>query len=115
MKQLIVAIVLSTALGVANAGNGKCISNDAWTGPDKSKHALVGAAIGSMSTLVFKDKWAGIKLGAAVALAKEIHDAKGKGTCSFQDFAVTVAAAAAASYGTVYIITPRYVGVNIKF
>lgn len=115
MKQLIAAIVLSAALGVASASNGKCISNDAWIGADKNKHMVAGAVVGSMATLVFKDKWAGVATGVAVALAKELHDVKGKGTCSFQDFAVTALAATAASYGTIYIITPRYVGVSIKF
>lgn len=103
------------ALALSFSANARCISNDAWTGPDKTKHFAVGAAIGSVGTLVFKDKYDGILAGVAVGLAKEIYDSRGHGTCSAQDFAVTALGAMAGAYGTAWIVSPKFVGVSINF
>jgi uncharacterized protein YfiM (DUF2279 family) len=113
MKRLIsiVALMLATS-GIASA---RCITNDSWTGVDKNKHLAVGAAIGSVATLVFKDADNAFLTGVAVGLAKEIYDSRGHGTCSAQDFAVTALGAAAGAYGTAWIISPKFVGVNIRF
>jgi len=45
--------------------------------------------------------------GTAIAAGKEIYDSQGHGTCSLQDFAVTVAGVAAGTGAAVLIITPR--------
>lgn len=104
MKKFITMLILVlSALSV----NAKCIANDSWTGPDKNKHALVGAAIGGVSTMILKDPKQAIWVTTGVAAAKELYDATGRGTCSLQDFTVTVLAGAAAAGGTHWIIAPK--------
>lgn len=112
MKKILIALSLALAATAASAG---CTASDSWKGPDKTKHAVAGAVVGSVGTLVFKEPKYGFWAGVAVAAAKEAYDASGKGTCSFQDFAVTAGAAYAAAYGTAWIITPKYVGVSVSF
>ena len=112
MKKILIGLTIALAATAASAG---CTASDSWKGPDKTKHAITGAVVGSVGTLVFKDAKNGFLAGVAVAAAKEAYDATGKGTCSFQDFAVTAGAAYAAAYGTAWIITPRYVGVSVRF
>lgn len=65
--------------------------NDKWSGPDKTKHLIVGLATGSVSTFVTKDEWKGAAVGCAVGAVKEVYDARSgtKHVASFQDFAVT--------------------------
>ena len=111
--KVVAAFVLALMLSVS--ADARCISNDAWTGPDKTKHFAVGVAVGSIGTLVFKDKNNAILAGVAVGLAKEIYDSRGNGTCSTQDFAVTALGAMAGAYGTAYIVSPKFVGVSINF
>lgn len=107
MKKFLIALMTVVSIGAVAS---PCTARDAWTGPDKNKHALVGVAMGSAGTLVFKSPEKGLLLGTSIALAKEVYDSRGHGTCSFQDFAVTVMGSAAGAYGTAWIVTPRYVG-----
>lgn len=117
MKNLIAIIIVALLCGPAMAQK-RCTMSDPWQGPDKTKHALVGAAIGSAGTLVFKDPDYGFLLGAGVGAVKELVDRRTPSrTCSFQDFAVTAMGAAAGAYGTALIVlpTPRggiFVGVS---
>lgn len=104
MKKLLVIIVLALSSLSVNA---KCITTDSWTGPDKNKHALVGAVIGGVGTMILKDQKKAIWVTTGVAAAKELYDATGRGTCSLQDFTVTVLAGAAAAGGTHWIIAPK--------
>lgn len=113
LKNLLVALIIGIASVNASAAevnpNGmiqKCTISDSWRGPDKTKHAIVGAAIGTVGTMVFKEPEYGVLATVIVAGAKEAYDRRGYGTCSLQDFAVTVAAGTAAAYGTKWIITP---------
>lgn len=116
MKKILTILILAIASFSASA---KCISNDSWKGPDKVKHALVGAAVGSGVTLATGSAEYGTLATVFVAGAKEWYDSKGNGTCSLQDFAVTVAAGAAASYGTKWLIVPvkngAFIVYNSKF
>lgn len=107
MKKFLIAasIVLSTS-----AFAGACTTHDAWTGPDKNRHFVAGAAIGSVTTLVFKEPKYGFIAGTLAGAFIEIRDARGAGVCSYQDFAVTALGAAAGAYGTAWIITPRFIG-----
>lgn len=114
MKHIISSVILAAAM-VAPAAAAPCIANDAWTGPDKVRHFVAGAAIGSAGTLAFKDPHAGFWLGTAAGLFIEVRDARGAGTCSFQDFAVTAAGAAAGAYGTAWFIAPRKGGVVLGY
>lgn len=94
----------------------KCTANDAWTGPDKTKHLAGGAVIGSAATLMTKSPERAVVVVAAVAAAKEIADSRSpRHTCSLQDFAVTVAGGAAAAYGTAWLILPQKSGVQVAF
>lgn len=92
-----------------------CTTADQWTGPDKTKHVLAGAAIGAAGSLVFKDPHKGLLLGAAVGVAKELYDRKHGGTCSLQDGVMTALGAAAGAYGTAWIVAPRKNGLFIGF
>lgn len=107
MKKILIAALCAFSLGAMAA---PCKTNDAWTGPDKNKHMVAGLVLGSSGTLVFKDANKGFLFGTAVAGLKEVYDSRGHGTCSFQDFAVTALGAAAGTYGTAWIVTPRFVG-----
>ena len=74
--------------------NAKCTANDAWRGPDKTQHAQGGALagfVGSMNNGSFAE---GVAWAAIVGAGKEALDATGSGTCSLQDFLVTVAGGA---------------------
>jgi len=114
MKRFLLSVAATVFVVSTHAG---CTARDAWTGADKAKHFAAGVAIGSTGTLVFKDPWDGIKLGAAVALAKEMYDYRHPQahTCSAQDFAVTVLGAVAGAKGTAWIITPRFIGYTRSF
>lgn len=111
MKKLAIAI----SLFIAASANAKCIANDSWGGPDKVKHFAAGAAIGSAGTVVFKDPHKGFLAGVLVGGLKEAYDAKGHGTCSVQDFAVTALGAAAGAYGTAWLILPRKDGLYVGY
>lgn len=71
--------------------------SDAWTGPDKTKHAIAGAAIGAVVTFVTKSPLYGALATAAVAAVKEVYDSFGYGTPSFQDLVVTAVSGGFAS------------------
>lgn len=111
LKNFLVALIIGIAACNTYAAevnpNGmiqKCTVSDSWRGPDKTKHAIAGAAIGSWGTMVFKEPKYGVLATALVAGVKEAYDRRGYGTCSLQDFAVTVAAGTAAAYGTKWLI-----------
>lgn len=112
------SMILIAALAVctsASAFERKCTTSDLWRGPDKTKHMIGGAAIASAVTLATKEPHWGFAAGVAVGAAKEIWDRRGNGTCSFQDFAVTAAGAAAGAYGTAWLILPRKDGVTVAY
>ncbi len=100
------AACTAQAVEVQDGMHKKCTTSDAWKGPDKTKHALVGAGIGYGVTIVTEKAEYGVLATVLVAGLKEAYDRRGYGTCSFQDFAVTVAAGVAASYGTKWVIVP---------
>lgn len=107
MRTIAIAAALVIATPLTHA---KCIGNDAWRGPDKTKHFAVGVAMGSAGVLAFNEPHKAFLFAAGVGLAKEAYDSRGRGTCSLQDFAVTALGAAAGAYGTAWIVTPNFVG-----
>lgn len=113
MRAAAVFVVACAFASPAHAG--RCTANDAWVGPDKTKHFAVGVAMGSAGVLAFSDPRRAFILGASVGLAKELVDRGGRGTCSFQDFAVTALGAAAGAYGTAWIVTPTFIGYARRF
>ena len=90
---------------------------DAWTGPDKTQHAAVGAIIGAAVSAATKDPLKGCVAATAIGAAKEIYDYQHplKHTASFKDFAVTAVAGCALSYTTHWMITPSEVRYSWKF
>jgi len=84
---------------------------DDWTGPDKTQHAFVGAAIGSAATVFFNDPLVGCLAATTVGAAKEIYDYKHpqNHTASFKDFAVTTLAGCLAAKGTGLFVAPNKV------
>lgn len=69
----------------------KIVWNDAWTGPDKTKHALYCAG-GAFAVGLVAGIPQAVVAGAAVAAGKEVvYDAyMGKGTPSPQDFVASM-------------------------
>lgn len=78
--------------------------SDAWTGSDKDKHfVLLAVGCFLLSVILtcltlsgaFFIAWSitgiSMTIGVLVSMFKEILDYYGKGTCSFQDFIVSVA------------------------
>lgn len=115
MKRFLVSWLLSAACVLPSYAadtlpNGKwqkCTVSDAWKGPDKTKHIIVGSTIGAGTTLVTKEPLYGVVTTVVVAGLKEAYDRRGYGTCSLQDFVVTIAAGTAAAYGVNWFIVPR--------
>lgn len=103
MKAFITTAILAATITTAHA--------DEWTGPDKMKHAIAGAATGGFFTLVTKDPNVGCAAAVVVGAGKEVFDATqpAKHTASFKDFAVTAAAGCLAAHVTGLTITPRKV------
>lgn len=121
MKKLVLAVALAACALSAQAfrvENGQfygCKLNDTWSGPDKTKHIAVGAGVGAAVTYASKEPLYGVAATVILAASKEAWDRRGHGTCSYQDFAVTVAAGAAASYGVRWFILPRKDGVTVTY
>lgn len=109
-------LTLIAALAIAGSAHARCITNDSWTGPDKAKHFVAGAAIGGASTVFFQTPRAGMVLGAAAGVGLELYSARtGRGTCTVQDAAATALGAVAGAYGTAWLILPRRNGVQVAY
>jgi uncharacterized protein YfiM (DUF2279 family) len=97
IKGLLIAacIGLGGALTAPKAHAAGMTTSDAWTGPDKTKHLIVGASIG-LAAGALSDSWAaGAAAGCAVGVAKEINDMRSPGhTPSYKDAVVTCLGAA---------------------
>jgi uncharacterized protein YfiM (DUF2279 family) len=86
-----------------------CLTNDRWHGQDKGFHFMGGAAVSTLVTM-HTGRWQdGLLAGAAVGGVKELLDASGAGTCSLQDFAVTVLGSALGA-ATGHLIVTRVQG-----
>ena len=90
---------------------------DSWTGPDKTGHALLGAAVGAATTIATDRPWAGCAAAAAVGAAKEIYDMQHRATHdpSFKDFAVTAMAGCLSARLVGFVITPYGVQYSFRF
>lgn len=122
MKRFLSLIILSVpilspayAVRVQDGMYKGCKLNDAWKGPDKTKHVAAGALIGSSVTYMTERPEYGVLATFVAAAGKEANDRRGYGTCSFQDFAVTMASGIAASYGTKLVILPLKDGAIISY
>lgn len=111
------SLVITALLVAATAAQaGPCTTHDAWTGPDKTKHFAVGAAIGAGVTLATKRPEYGALAGTLVGLGKEVADRRSPNhTCSLQDFAVTAAGAVAGAYGSAWVFLPSKNGVTVAY
>ena len=111
------ASVLSIgAVGLALAINTGPAEADQWTGPDKTQHAIAGAAIGSAVTLVTKGAAYGCAAAAGVGALKELADSRSAShTTSFKDFAVTALAGCLASKAAGLIVVPGAVTYRKEF
>lgn len=115
MRHTISLLAILLACSSAQAVERRCKTDDLWRGPDKTKHAVGGALIGSSVTYATKDPFWGSVAATTVAGAKELIDRRTPSrTCSFQDFAVTAAAGIAASYGTALVILPAPDGKGVQ-
>lgn len=113
IKQIIASFILAFSMVSANALG--CKANDNWGGLDKREHAFIGFVAGTLGTLGAKTQWGGLAAVSVMAAGKEMIDATGRGTCSLQDFAVTVAGGVLGSaYGNLLII-PESKGVSLVY
>lgn len=71
MKKSITAALLLTIAFSASA--------DDWTGPDKTKHVAVSAAIASTVTMATGNENTGFAVALGIGLAKEVWDSKHAG------------------------------------
>ena len=79
MKHLLTTIMLTACL--------PCLADD-WTGPDKTKHVAVSAAIASTVTMATGSENTGFAVALGVGLAKEVWDSKHAGhEASIKDLA----------------------------
>ena len=116
MRKTLITLALVLAVSSASAFERKCTTSDLWRGPDKTKHALAGGAIGAAVTAATKEPLYGALAATGVGLAKELVDRRYPShTCSLQDFAVTAAAGWAGAYGTAWLILPRRDGVQVAY
>lgn len=94
-------VILLSAWGTSHADN--------WTGQDKTKHFIVGAAIGSGVAIATHNENYGIAAGVAVGALKEFYDSKHpqSHTASIKDFTATAIGAYAGAKIGGFIITPN--------
>lgn len=87
---IIACIGIGGALTAPKAHAAGMTTADSWTGPDKTKHLIVGASIG-LAAGALSDSWTvGAAAGCAVGALKEINDMRSVNhTPSYKDFAVT--------------------------
>jgi uncharacterized protein YfiM (DUF2279 family) len=83
------ALALAMAAGTAHAGG--LNAGDDWTGPDKDKHAVLGAVAGFAVTSATGAVWKGIAAGFVLGAAKEYADSRNraKHSASYKDLIVT--------------------------
>ena len=122
MKRVLTSLILAVSLispayavRIQDGMYKGCKLNDAWKGPDKTKHVVAGALIGSSVTYMTERPEYGVLATFVAAAGKEANDRRGYGTCSFQDFAVTMASGIAASYGTKLMVLPLKDGAVISY
>ena len=90
---------------------------DEWTGKDKTQHALVGAAVGSATTLASNSWMHGCAAATAIGLAKEVYDSQHRhsNTPSVKDAVVTAVAGCLAAKGTSLALVPTRNGVMVSY
>lgn len=83
---------------------------DDWTGPDKTRHLMIGAAVGASVTMATRNEWVGLAAAAGVGLAKEVYDAQHQTshTVSGKDFAMTVLGGIVGAKIGGLVITPTH-------
>ena len=110
----LITILLAALL--AMPAQARCITNDAWRGPDKTQHLGLGAVIGMAGTLQSGNRWHGFAWGTGIGALKELADSDGSGTCSLQDFAVTALGAAigAQAGGFLFDLRRDRIGVSYR-
>lgn len=109
MKKTATTAVLFTIALSASADN--------WTGPDKLKHAEVGAAIGAIVTTATRDPMLGCAAATVAGLAKEVYDYQHRlqHQASAKDFVVTAVAGCLASKSTGLVVAPNTVMFRLAF
>lgn len=109
-------LTLAALIAAGPALAGPCITHDAWTGSDKNKHLIGGAAIGAAVVAATGSKTDAVIATIAIAALKEASDRRSpRHTCSLQDFSVTVAGGIAGAYGASFILGPNYIGFIKQF
>lgn len=82
-----------------------CRADDAWRGPDKTQHAVLGGVTAMATTLGTGSRAKGFLAGAGVGALKELSDSTGRGDCSLRDLLVTVAGAGAGALTGGWLLT----------
>jgi putative lipoprotein len=107
-KQIITALSLSAALSAQ--------AQDAWTGPDKTKHFGLSLGMGAVGTMAFQSPRAGFVGCMSVGVAKEVYDARTPGnTASVKDLVADAAGCAAGAYLGGLLVVPDRKGVTVGY
>ena len=90
---------------------------DDWTGKDKTQHAIVGAAIGSATTLASGNWMHGCAAATVIGVAKEVYDNQHRQshTPSTKDAVVTAVAGCLAAKGTSLVVVPTRGGAMLTY
>ena len=84
---------------------------DSWTGADKGKHLMAGAAIASLTTVMSQSEMTGFLIGAAAGVGKEVWDGK---NASAKDLAVTLVGAYIGAKVGGLLITPYSITYSLR-
>jgi hypothetical protein len=109
MIKTIIAIAITATMSASYANQ--------WTGKDKTQHAIVGAAIGSATTLATGNWMHGCAAATAIGVAKEVYDNQNRDrhTSSAKDAVVTALAGCLAAKGTSLVIVPTRTGAMLSY
>lgn len=89
---------------------------DGWTGRDKDRHALAGAAIATATAAATGSDRAGLAAGIVAGVGKELADMRGRGhTASWKDAAVTVAGAGLALHVRGLVLMPTGASYRVEW
>lgn len=112
MRRLFIPLV-SMAVVVLSS---PVLANDDWTGPDKTKHFIVSAALGTVSGVYVENKWKAFGLAMVPGLIKEIMDANDPNNhFSSRDLVADALGAAVGVHVGHWIISRRGVGYQTAF
>lgn len=109
MKPSTVLLALSLAAPVSGFA-------DDWSGPDKTRHFVVSAVLGTLSAMHYENKWRAFGVALIPGLLKELHDSGQPGNhFSGKDMAANALGAAVGVQIGHWIVTRDGIGYQAAF